>query len=140
MCAMLANREIDSFGGQSLLCPEVTGDSVKRMSVSALRRKESELIVAILAGDAQLYHQLIRPYERFVYMISLSYMKNEKDAEEATQEIFIRAFRDLRYFRDDSGFDAWLINIALSESKHRSLQRVATVSFDELGASMPLMY
>jgi len=47
---------------------------------------EAELIAAILAGETQLYHDLIRPYERPVYLLALSYMKNETDAEDVTQE------------------------------------------------------
>lgn len=56
------------------------------------QQRESELITAILAGDTQLYHDLIRPYEQSVYMMSLVYMKNETDAEDVAQETYIRAF------------------------------------------------
>jgi RNA polymerase sigma-70 factor, ECF subfamily len=95
--------------------------------------KELELIAAILAGEAQLYHRLIRPYERGVYMMSFFYMKNEKDAEDVAQETFVRAFRDLWAFRGDSGFNAWLIRIALNEVKNRSRRQAGTQidCFDE---------
>lgn len=96
--------------------------------------KESELIAAILAGDNQLYHQLIRPHERSVYMMSLAYMKNEEDAADVTQETFIRAFQNLRAFQGHSKFSTWLISIALNQARNR-LRRKATiriVSLDEL--------
>jgi RNA polymerase sigma-70 factor, ECF subfamily len=83
------------------------------------QRRELELITAILAGDVQLYHQLIRPYERGVYILSLSQMKNEKDAEGVTQETFVRAFRDLGDFPSDSKFGTWLISIAINEARDR---------------------
>ena len=98
--------------------------------------KESELIAAVLAGDIELYHLLIRPYERRVYMMSLSYLKNEAEEEDVAQETFIRAFRNLGAFRGDSKFSTWLISIALNEAKSR-LKRQATVrilSLDELQA------
>ena len=98
--------------------------------------KESELIAAVLAGDIELYHLLIRPYERSVYMMSLSYLRNEAEAEDVAQETFIRAFRNLGAFRGDSKFSTWLISIALNEAKSR-LKRQATVrilSLDELQA------
>lgn len=60
------------------------------MNLRVQSGKESELIAAILAGETQLYHQLIRPYERAVYTMSLSYMKNDEDAEDVAQETFIR--------------------------------------------------
>jgi len=105
---------------------EIAGDNAKRMNCKVQRRKESELIAAILAGDAQLYHQLVRPYERSVYIMSLSYMKNEKDAEEVAQETFRRAFRDLWAVRNGSKVGTWLIRIAINEAKNR-LQQLATV-------------
>lgn len=95
--------------------------------------KESELIAAILAGDNQLYHQLIRPHERSVYMMSLSYMKNEEDAADVTQETFIRAFQNLRAFRGDSKFSTWLISIALNQARSR-LRRKATIRIVSLDA------
>jgi RNA polymerase sigma-70 factor (ECF subfamily) len=101
------------------------------MNVNVQREKESELIAAIVAGDAQLYHQLIRAHERSVYTISLCCMKNEKDAEDVAQETFVRAFRDLWEFRGNAGFSAWLISIALNEAKKR-LRRQATARIASL--------
>jgi RNA polymerase sigma-70 factor (ECF subfamily) len=87
--------------------------------------KESKLIAAILAGDIQLYRQLIRPYERSVYILSFSYMKNEKDAEDVAQETFLRAFQDLWAFRGNTKFCVWLITIALREVWNRLQPDVA---------------
>jgi RNA polymerase sigma-70 factor, ECF subfamily len=89
-------------------------------------KKESELIAAILAGDAQLYHQLISPYERSVYVMSLFYMRSDKDAEEVAQEAFVKAYHDLWAFQRNSEFGAWLIGIALNEAKNR-LQKQAAI-------------
>jgi RNA polymerase sigma-70 factor, ECF subfamily len=104
------------------------------MTLRISHQNESELITAILAGDTQLYHDLIRPYERSVYMMSLFYMKNEEDAEDVAQEAFIRAFRNLWAFRGDSKFRTRVISIALNEAKNL-LRRQATcriVSLDGL--------
>lgn len=92
---------------------------------------EADLIAAILAGETQLYHELIRPYERSVYLMALSYMKNEADAEEVAQEAFVRAFRSLQSFRADSKFSTWLISITLNEARSR-LRRKALVPMDSL--------
>src|ERR1700728_4178538 len=84
---------------------------------------ESELIDVILAGNTQLYHQLILPYERSVYLISLSYMKNDKDAEDVAQETFVRAFQNLGSFRGDRKLRTWFIHIAINEAKSRLQQQ-----------------
>jgi RNA polymerase sigma-70 factor, ECF subfamily len=92
------------------------------MNFKAQKGKELELIAAILGGNTELYHQLVCPYARSIYIISFSCMKDEKAAEDVTQETFIRAFRNLRTFQGYSDFSAWLMSIALNEAKKR-LQR-----------------
>jgi RNA polymerase sigma-70 factor, ECF subfamily len=77
------------------------------------------MIASILAGETQLYHELIRPYERSVYMMALSYMKNEADAEDVAQEAFLKAFHHLASFRAEAKFSTWLVGIALNEARSR---------------------
>jgi RNA polymerase sigma-70 factor (ECF subfamily) len=94
-------------------------------------RAEAEMIAAILAGDTQLYHELIRPHERSVYMMALSFMKNEADAEDVAQEAFLKAFRNLSKFRAEAKFGTWLISITLNEARSR-LRRQATIRMESL--------
>lgn len=94
-------------------------------------RTEPEMIAAVIAGEIQLYHELIRPYERSVYVMALSYMKNEADAEDVVQEAFIRAFRKLSSFRAESKFSTWLISITINEARTR-LRRQALVRMEPL--------
>jgi RNA polymerase sigma-70 factor (ECF subfamily) len=101
------------------------------MAPQISNRTESEMIAAVLAGEIQLYHELIRPYERSVYVMALSYMKNEADAEDVAQEAFIRAFRKLESFRAESKFSTWLISITINEARTR-LRRQALVRMEPL--------
>jgi RNA polymerase sigma-70 factor (ECF subfamily) len=95
-------------------------------------RSEAMLIAAIVAGETQLYHELIRPYERSVYLMAMSYMKNKTDAEDIAQEAFIRAFRNLASFRSEAKFSTWLIGIALNEARSR-LRRESVVRMESIG-------
>ncbi|MGA3226978.1 MAG: sigma-70 family RNA polymerase sigma factor [Acidobacteriaceae bacterium] len=88
-------------------------------------RDESRMIASIVAGETQLFHELIRPYERRVYAMALSFLRNEADAEDAAQEAFLKAFRNLASFRGDSKFGTWLISIALNEARSRIRHRDA---------------
>ena len=81
--------------------------------------EEQQLISLILSGDALLFHELIRPYERGVFLMAMSFMKNEADAEDVAQEAFLKAFRHLATFRGDAKFGTWLISIALNEARSR---------------------
>src|ERR1700677_781009 len=93
---------------------------------------EAQIIAAIVRGETHLFHDLIRPHERSVYVMVLSLLKNEAEAEDAAQEAFLNAFRNLSKFRAESRFSTWLIRIALNEarSKRRQKKAMKTESLD----------
>ncbi len=80
---------------------------------------EAMLIARILAGEKELFHDLIRPYERRVYLTLFSMVKNETEAEDAAQETVISAYRHLASFRGDAKFSTWLTTIAINEGRKR---------------------
>jgi RNA polymerase sigma-70 factor, ECF subfamily len=82
-------------------------------------RNEAQIIASILAGNTREFHDLIRPYERSVYAMALSLLHNEADAEDAAQEAFLKAFRNLAHFRGEAKFSTWLISITLNEARSR---------------------
>ena len=80
---------------------------------------EAELIRRIVAGEKELFHELIRPYERMVYLTVFSIVKNEADAEDGAQEAVINAYRHLGSFRAEAKFSTWLTTIAMNEGRKR---------------------
>jgi len=95
---------------------------------------EAQTIASILAGNTHAFHDLIRPYERSAYVMALSMLKNEADAEDVAQEAFLKAFRNLRSFRAEAKFSTWLLSITLNEARNRLRHRntVKMESLDEL--------
>ena len=87
------------------------------MGVAA--EQEKALIGRILAGETELFHELIRPYERMVYLTILTMVRNEAEAEDGAQEVMINAFRHLKSFRGDAKFSTWLVTIAINEARQR---------------------
>lgn len=81
--------------------------------------REKELIARIVAGESNLFHELIRPYERMVYLSVLAMLRNDQEAEDAAQEVMINAFRYLKNFRGDAKFSTWLVTIAMNEARQR---------------------
>jgi RNA polymerase sigma-70 factor (ECF subfamily) len=96
-------------------------------------KAEAQIIASILAGNTHEFHDLIRPHERSVYIMALSLLHNEADAEDVAQEAFLKAFRNLPHFRGESKFSTWLISITLNEarSRLRSRKNVKIESLDE---------
>ncbi len=85
----------------------------------AANTSEPELIAQVLAGEKELFHELIRPYERMVYLTLFSIVRNETEAEDGAQEAVISAYRHLASFRGDAKFSTWLTTIAINEGRKR---------------------
>jgi RNA polymerase sigma-70 factor (ECF subfamily) len=88
--------------------------------------KDPELILIdrIVAGDRNLYAQLVEHHQRFVFTIAFRILKHRPEAEEAAQDTFIKAFHHLRDFNRLSKFSTWLYRIAFNTAisykrKHR---------------------
>ena len=96
---------------------------------------EAECIRRILAGEKQLFHDLIRPCERAIYFLLLSLLRNEAEAEDAAQETAIKVYRSLQNFRGDSQFRTWVLSIARNEGLGR-LRKAATRREDSLDAGL----
>ena len=96
-------------------------------------RDEAGLIARILAGQKELFHELIRPYERMVYMTLFSIVRNETDAEDCAQDTMVNAYRHLGKFRGEAKFSTWLATIAVNEGRQklRKAKRAKEDSLDE---------
>ena len=94
---------------------------------------EAGLIARIVTGEKELFHELIRPYERMVYLTLFSIVKNETEAEDGAQETVISAYRHLASFRGDAKFSTWLTTIAINEGRKRlrKAKRAAEESIEE---------
>ena len=86
-------------------------------------QEEQRIIIQILAGQVQLFHKLIQPYERPVYRMALTLLHNEADAEDVAQEAFLKAFSKLTAFRGEAKFGTWLISITLNQARSRIRQK-----------------
>ena len=92
---------------------------------------EAETIRRILAGEKQLFHDLIRPCERSIYFLLFSLLRNEFEAEDAAQETAIKVYLNLHLFRAESRFRTWVLSIARNEGLGR-LRKRATLREDSL--------
>ena len=69
---------------------------------------DQSLVEAAKAGDADAIDTLIRRYQVRMFNYSKTLAASDRDAEDMTQETFVRAFRALRRFRGESSFKNWL--------------------------------
>src|ERR1019366_5582149 len=71
------------------------------------------------AGDDAAFVQIMERYRAKIFTVTLGLLRNAADAEEVTQDTFIRAYRGLDRFRGDSSLATWLYRIALNLARNR---------------------
>ncbi|MGC2290786.1 MAG: sigma-70 family RNA polymerase sigma factor, partial [Candidatus Acidiferrales bacterium] len=82
-----------------------------------LDSKEAGLIRRVCNGEAAAFEELVRPYERVVFLTAISVLRNSADAEEVAQEAVLKAFSNLPNFRAECKFSTWLVQITYNEAR-----------------------
>ena len=90
-----------------------------------MSRSEDDLVKAAQAGDADAFCLLAESYQRRVYVLALHYCRDSHDAEDLSQEVWLKAFRALGQFRGESSFYTWLRQIIINSflNHRRALMR-----------------
>ena len=88
-----------------------------------------ELIQRTLKGDQQAYALLVKTYQRYVFTLALRFTKSREDAEEVAQDSFIKVYKALSSFKQESKFSTWLYTIvyttAMTSLRKRDTNTVA---------------
>jgi RNA polymerase sigma-70 factor (ECF subfamily) len=77
---------------------------------------EADLVARALRGDHDAYADLVRPHERVAFRVAAAITGWNADAEEATQNGFVKAYRSLARFRSGAAFRPWLLKIVVNEA------------------------
>jgi RNA polymerase sigma-70 factor (ECF subfamily) len=72
---------------------------------------DKEIISRILQGETALFAQLVERYQNYVFTLVLRFTDSREDAEEISQDIFVKSYRSLGDFRGESKFSTWLYTI-----------------------------
>jgi len=72
---------------------------------------DTEIISQVLKGDHNAYAILVERYKSYVFTLTLRFTKNREDAEEVSQDIFVKAYRYLADFKGAAKFSTWLYTI-----------------------------
>lgn len=82
--------------------------------------------------DFAAFEELVRRYRNDVYRLAFHYVRNREEAWDVSQEVFIKVYRSLRWFRGDSQFKTWALRITANQCKDFLKKRkIQTISFDE---------
>lgn len=94
-----------------------------------------ELLVRASKGDMGAFEDIYRASSKFVYNVCLRITQDVSDAQEATQDVFLKIHRKLKDFAFRSSFKTWIYRIAVNAAINRyrisARNRTRYVSFDE---------
>lgn len=109
-------------------------ESAEKRTSSTDFRQEAGLIAAAQGGDAKAFGQLVRLHQRPIWRVAYGLTRNASDADDLTQETFVRAWQALGRFRVGEPMHPWLARIAvnLAFSLFRTRRRRPEVPIEPL--------
>ena len=95
---------------------------------------DAELVAKSKAGDTRAFGELVTRYQKPVFRIILRMVKSQDDADDLTQDTFVRAHRGLKTFKEEYDFHPWLYRIAVNQAKNHinKKKRQAAVDLDDV--------
>jgi len=84
----------------------------------------------VLSGDKAAYSYIVNRYSEMVYSIAYKFLKNEVNAEDLAQEVFISAYQSLAGFKGNSKFSTWLYRITYNKTISKLRKTTHEVSTD----------
>jgi RNA polymerase sigma-70 factor, ECF subfamily len=94
-----------------------------RAAVPAGVDNEAALVQSARTGDLTAFEELVRRYEGKIYRLGYNITQNSADAEDVTQDAFLKAYSHLSDFQGESRFYTWLVRIAVNEALMRLRKR-----------------
>jgi RNA polymerase sigma-70 factor (ECF subfamily) len=94
-------------------------DSHRTISRVPAADRDHVLVERAAAGDLDAFAELVRAYEHRVASVLYRLLDDYRDVEEATQDVFVQAWRNLGRFRGDAQLFTWLYRIAVNEALMR---------------------
>jgi RNA polymerase sigma-70 factor (ECF subfamily) len=97
-----------------------------------------ELVERVKLQDYEAFEELVRRYRNDVYRVSCYFLKNREEAWDVSQEVFIKAYRSIQWFRGDSLFKTWLLRITSNQCKDfLKKRRLPVVPLEPIGGDVP---
>jgi len=100
--------------------------NLAQIAARVIPSDELDLVHTAQNGDIPAFEQLVARYDRKLLRIAQHVTHNCEDAQDVVQEAFLKAFRHLGSFREDSQFSTWLIRITLNQAVMKLRKQRAT--------------
>lgn len=109
--------------------------SAGKVPMSGLKEAaDAELVSLSKGGDTRAFGELVSRYQKTVYRIILRMVRTPDDADDLTQDTFVRAYRGLKTFKEEFDFHPWLYRIGVNQAINflNKRKRQAAVDLDDV--------
>ena len=110
--------------------------STAAIPAAAIAMTDEEVIQRVRAGETALFEVIMRRYNQRLYRVCRSILGNDAEAEDVTQEAYVRSYIHLDQFDGRAKFSTWLTRIAVHEALARARKRQRIVEMDVASESM----
>ncbi len=93
---------------------------------------DQEVVDRVRAGDTALYEIIMRRYNQRLYRVTYAILRDDSEAEDVTQDAYVRAYQHLDQFAGSAPFSTWLTRIAVHEALRRLQLRKRNQQFDDI--------
>lgn len=98
-----------------------------------IRERERELLERVRGGEPEAFEHFVRTYQRKVFRLVHTLVRNAGEADALTQDVFVKAWRAVPDFKGEASFETWLNRIAVNAVRDAVRRRKPVVSFADLG-------
>jgi RNA polymerase sigma-70 factor (ECF subfamily) len=131
-CVTLPKRGCWMAAGWGVVKHAMGAAESKQLPSAIVRPDEGALVQAAKGGDLAAFEELVSRYEARIFRLTMNITQNREDAQDATQDAFLKSFQNLDRFQGDSRFYTWLVRIAVNEALMRlRKRRPNVVSLDQ---------
>lgn len=109
------------------------------MGQKSLEQTDEEIVQLVQAGDIELFGVLVKRYEEKIMRYARKFLNIAEDIEDVVQEVFIKAYINIKSFDPDKKFSSWLYRIAHNEFVNalKKYKKRKVFSFFELDILLP---
>lgn len=90
--------------------------------------RERQLIQEVQEGSHEAFRELVELHMRRVYDLAYGFVNDHDDAEDVAQDVFVKVYHSIKYFRQESGFSTWLYRITTNASLDRLKQKKRSIA------------
>lgn len=118
-----ANRHGDHLAKEKAAAEADWREKASKAAVEKDRRAVEAMVAQVQAGETAAYAGIVRHFQQSIYRYCLRLLANRQDAEDAAQEIFLKAYASIHSYKAGTSFSSWLYKVAYHYSLNLLRQR-----------------